>query len=391
MKKIAFLIPTLKNGGAERVVSNLSLNLPKTVEHDLIVFENASIDYAHAARLIETNLSSKKSLLGKAYNVFLRVWKMIKIKNNEQYDTVISFMEGANFVNILSRRKEKVIVSVRLYIEKHENKQIGMILDYIIKKLYDRADLIVVVSKKLKELMKSKYRIDEKKIRVIYNPIDHKKINELSNEPIDNSEINIFSKKVIINVGRMETQKGQWHLLKAYAEIIKRMNDCNLVFLGTGTLEKRLKILAARLGISENVYFLGFKKNPYKYISKSDVFVLSSLAEGFPNAVLEAMECGVPIVSTDCKSGPRELLEPTMDINEKLTEIRECEFGILTPDFDFAFDIEKDLTHEEILLSEAIMDLLCDDDKLLKYRKKSKERAKDFYIENIVEQWLEII
>ena len=390
--KIAFLIPKLKGGGAERVISNLSLNLPKEIEQHIIVFERNAVEYSHCAKIIETNLSSRKSIFRKGINIILRIIKIREIKNNEKYDVVISFLEGANIVNIFSRRKEKVIVALHNYLKENEDKLIGKLMSFIIKHSFNKADLIIAVSRQLEKRLIDEFGIKENKIKVVYNPIDHKQIELLKYEDIPPEEKAIFNARVIINVGRIDTIKGQWHLIKAFSIIRKQLENIHLVFLGEGNIESELKDLCTYFGIEKDVYFLGYKENPYKYLYNSEIFALSSLSEGFPNVVLEAMACSLPIVSVDCKSGPREILEPSLDISETILDTRKSEYGILTPQFDSKVDVNnRKIISEEYELANALIDLLNDTPELKKYRRKSEERAHDFYVESILEKWLEIL
>ncbi len=118
--------------------------------------------------------------------------------------------------------------------------------------------------------------------------------------------------------------------MKAFS-IIKDKVHAKLVIVGNGVLEKELKDEAAKLGITASVFFCGFQHNPYKFIANADCFVLSSLTEGFPNVLLEALACKKTVVSTDCQSGPRELLSPSSDPSLQVQKGYEvAEFGILT-------------------------------------------------------------
>ena len=107
--------------------------------------------------------------------------------------------------------------------------------------------------------------------------------------------------------GRLESQKGFKYLLEAFSKVSAKI-EARLAILGRGSQMDELKRLSEKLGITSNVVFLGFQKNPYKYLANGDLFVLSSLWEGFPNALAKAMACGIPVVSTDCPSGPSEII-----------------------------------------------------------------------------------
>ena len=119
----------------------------------------------------------------------------------------------------------------------------------------------------------------------------------------------LFSFPVVINVARLEEQKGQEYLIRSFVRIKKEIPLTKLVILGEGHLEHKLRDLAKGLGLEQDVVFLGWQKNPFKFLAYSKVFVLSSLWEGFPNTLLEAMALGLPVISTDCPSGPNEIIK----------------------------------------------------------------------------------
>jgi len=141
-------------------------------------------------------------------------------------------------------------------------------------------------------------------VKTIYNPIDFQQVHKMSHEDDDLD----FSHPLIIGIGRLEKQKNFSLLIKAFS-IVAESVDAQLLILGEGSLSSRLKKEALDLGVSERVQFLGFVDNPYKYLKKSDVFVLSSLWEGFGNVLVESLAVGTQIVSTDCQSGPSEILD----------------------------------------------------------------------------------
>ena len=182
-------------------------------------------------------------------------------------------------------------------------------------------------------------------------------------------------------------------MIKAFAKVKKVIPNAKLVILGEGELEGKLKQLTQKLDIKEDVYFLGFQKNPFKYISKSKVFVLSSLHEGFPNALAEAMACGIPVISTDCLSGPREILAPD-EVNKSDIEynLNYNRYGMLLPVCDGNFNLSNlSLTKEEEMMADTIISLLKDKDLRNHFSKQAMIRIKDFDIKNIIKQWESII
>lgn len=196
---------------------------------------------------------------------------------------------------------------------------------------------------------------------------------------------------ILITAGRLVEAKGHEYLIRSFSKVRKN-KVCKLVVLGQGPLEGRLKSLVKDLHLNEEVLFPGFQKNPYAYFSESEIFVLSSLHEGFGKVLVEAMACGLPIISTDCRSGPREILAPRTNFLTEAKDIEIAEYGRLTPvPVGSCKGGREELTKEESLLASAMLCML--EDKKLRgdLHKKSVERAKSFDISKCVEKWLECL
>jgi len=181
------------------------------------------------------------------------------------------------------------------------------ILPYFMRIFYPLSDAIICVSKGVAEdLIKIiKYK---NKVEIIYNPAQNNRIYELMEESVNHPYFLNPKIPIILAAGRLVRQKDYPTLFLAFKLIIKKM-PARLVILGEGSEREKLEKLVLQLGISENVVFLGYQKNPYKYMKNASIFVLSSIEEGFGNVIVEAMACGTPVVSTNCKSGPGEIIE----------------------------------------------------------------------------------
>lgn len=388
-KNIAILVPQLAGGGAERVASNLLLHLPdEKYNKFLIVFDDKKIDYPYKGKLINLDTAATTNPLGKIKNFIKRIYRLRKVKKIYNIDTTISLLSSSNIVNILSRQNDKVIVSVRNYISKSSEGFYGMLYRLLIKILYNKADLVIAVSNLVKNDLISSFRIKDDKIKVIYNPYDLEKIRKLASEEIEIEYQEIFKFPTIITVGRLTKQKGQWHLIRAFKKVKEVLPDVKLVILGQGELEDYLKKLTIKFELEKDVYFLGFQKNPFKYINRSTIYVFPSLYEGFPNALCEAMACGIPVISADCKSGPREILAPETDITRETKELEYGEYGILVPVCDgHMYDYNDSITREEQILSKSIVELLENQALLKQYSIKVLSRIKDFEQEIIIKLW----
>lgn len=390
-KNIAILIPKLADGGAERVASNLSIHLNENKFNKYIfVYDANEQTYEYGGKLINLKAKAINNPLGKIYNLFKRVIKMRKLKKTYNIDITVSLLSGPNLVNILSKRDDKVFLSVRNFISKSSKGFYGNIFKFLIKKLYNKSDKIIPVSKSIADDLIKNYNIEADKIKVIYNPYDINKIEKLSQEEIDDEYKEIFKKPTIINMGSLSEQKGQWHLIRAFKKVKEEIKDAQLVILGKGELEEFLKKLANDLGLRNSVHFLGFQDNPFKYITSSDLYVFPSLFEGFPNALCEAMVCKIPVISSDCKSGPREILAPDKDKlkENQINEIEYVKYGILVPVLsDNIYSYRVELTQKEKMLGKTIVNTLDNRGLRNQYSRLGYNRVKDFSIRSIMNLW----
>ena len=390
-KNIAFLIPSLRNGGAERVLSNMSINLDEKFNQTIIVWDSNNIDYPYNGEIVDIQVFNKDSILENIGVLLKRIKEVKKYKKEKSIDTTISLLEGPNIVNIFSRKKDKVIISVHNFQSKERKGMYGKIFKFLIKHFYNKADYVVAVSSHIKKDLVENFNISEEKVKVIYNPFDIKAIESLMKEDIEDEYKFIFEKPVIINAGRLTEQKGQWHLIKSFYEVKKTNPDCNLVILGQGELEEDLKKLAKELGIEDSVFFLGFQKNPFKFIHNADIFALTSLFEGFPMCLAESMVCKTPIISVDCKSGPREMLYDDADISKCANKVEHATFGVLSCPFNDTTDFSTNINNEEKEFAKGLVELLNDKGLREEYHSKASKRVKDFDVANILKQWESII
>jgi glycosyltransferase involved in cell wall biosynthesis len=388
-KNIAIIIPQLAGGGAERVASNLSLYLPEDkYKKHIIVYDTEKMDYPYKGELLSINTKVSRNPLSKIKNYCTRIYKLKKIKRDYKIDISISLLTRTNIANILTKGNDKVIVSVRNYLTKSSTGFYGRINNILIKLLYNKADHVVAVSNIIKTDLVENFGINENKIQVIYNPYDIEKINRLAQEEIEEEFQEIFKCPTIITAGRLTKQKGQWHLIRSFKNVKKEIPNAKLVIIGQGELEDYLKQLAVDLNLEKDIHFLGFRQNPFKYISRSKVYSFPSLYEGFPNTLCEAMICGVPVISSDCKSGPKEILSPDSDINKEVANLTYCKYGILVPVCEEELISSKvELTINEKVLAESTIKLIKDIEISKMYSSLSVRRSNDFSYKKIISEW----
>ncbi|MCX8049068.1 MAG: glycosyltransferase [Methylohalobius sp.] len=221
-----------------------------------------------------------------------------------------------NIEAVLARQLAKV--PTRLVLSEHSHLSVGVdkiqqrlrLLAPAMRHTYPQAEAVVAVSRGVAEDLVRVLGFSLEQLKVIYNPVIDQSFRRRSLESVDHPWFREKSIPVIVAVGRIARQKDYSTLLRAFAKLNAR-RPCRLVILGSGKakVQRRLQELALNLGLTASVEFLGFKPNPLPYIANADLLVLSSLWEGLPTVLIEALACGTPVVSTDCPSGPAEILE----------------------------------------------------------------------------------
>ena len=392
MSCLYFLINSLAGGGAEKVL----LRLLDYIQPRRVFLVERDVEYRVNREILKVLSSHSKSTNPVIKTICIPLYAFRLSQEIQEDCIVLSFLERANYVNIFSKvfKRHRAIISVRM---DQLTGHVGVRrLNHLLSKLlYPRADLCVAVSCGVKESL-LKLGIPEEKIKVIYNPYPVEEIQQKAKEEIEE----VFkSFPYIITAGRLTKPKGQWYLLRVFRELKKDFPELRLLILGDGELKDYLYDLSQRLGLktylwdrdelSENfdVYFLGFKENPFKYISRAKLFVFPSLWEGFPNALVEAMACGVCVVSSDCRSGPREILAPDTDFRHQTDRPEFARYGVLMPVFEVKYLQDEPLSLKEMVWVDTLRKLLEDDALREDYSKRSKERAMDFHVNKIVQEW----
>lgn len=390
--KLCLVTSNLAGGGAQRVVSRLSAALAENYEIYLILHDGQRIDYPYGGQIIDLKTPVVKSAAGKLVNFLRRLVRLRRVKAELKPAAVISFMESSNFINLCSGRQGKTVLSVRNYKSQQGRSLLGRFFHLVMKVLYRRGDLIVVPAEGLKADLVDSFKLDAVKIKVIHNPYDLEIIAEKAAEQLPGQFAEVFKEPVLLTAGSLVRQKGQGHLVRAFSEIRKSRPGLKLIILGEGPLRPYLEELIAGYGLEEDVFLPGFQANPFQFMAGSAIFVLTSVFEGFPNVLVEAMACGLPVVASDCPSGPREILAPGSDFSLQAEQVEYAPYGVLSPaGSGQLYSARKPLSTAEKMLGQAVLALLDDQELCESYRLKSKERAGDFSSGNIVREWVKVL
>lgn len=396
--KILIIISTLTGGGAERAVSSITTNLPANVEADLLLNSISEKDYPTNANIITLNMKPriKKNIIYHLFAFIKRIHLIKELKKKNKYDGCYSFLESANFANILTGKKYcKTIVSVRNNLSQDPDTKYKYLINPIAKILYKKADFVIALSNGVRADLIRNFHLKETTVKIIYNGYDVNLIKEKSKCVID-SDIQTFIDKssfCFVSTGRHVNQKGHWHLIRSFTEVLKHHPNARLILLGQGPLTNYIQSLITNYGISDNVKLLGFIDNPFRVMSKCDAFVFPSLFEGFGNVAVEALSCQLPVISTDFRSGAREILAPFTSLENMIDkEIEITDYGILTPVFSGKQYVCTDpLESAELYMVEA-MNLIMEDEFLYeKLKINSTKRANEFSIHETVENWLSLL
>ncbi len=378
-RNLLLLVPNLGLGGQERVAVNTSYVLGDTYNITMAVFTLQGSVYHAACPIIDLNIPSSRSRLKKIYNVLRRVRALKQLKRELNIDATISFGTTANIANSLSKVADRIIISIRGYAELASSFQ-GKLIDKIV---YRRADIIACVAEKMARDLMETFHIPENKVVTLYNPYDCDKIVELAKLPVTIE----IKHPAIVTMGRLEKVKGFRHLIRAMEMVRQEVSEAQLIIIGEGEERQELEYLTANLGLSQHVIFAGFQSDPHSYLAKCDLYVLSSINEGFPNALVEAMACGLPSIATDCNSGPREIFTEDY-LGVVSSGIEYCDYGILIPPFESDISNQPEL---ERLLSKAIIALLKDKSLRIEYSHRSQQRARFFSYEAYKNKIIKVI
>ncbi|MCD8503275.1 MAG: glycosyltransferase [Bacillaceae bacterium] len=362
-QRVLFFIYQMGGGGAARTLLNIINNLDRDKFMPLLVTLNFNGTYETELKEDVQFIKLETKRLSRA------IIPLAKIIKEESVDLVFSTIPRVNTIAILATKLARN--GAKSVIREADNLGGNFKTNLQLRGfglVYKLADQIVSLSEGVKDNLVKRYKVKRDDIKVIYNPVDLAQINEkITTGKIDEHHQSLYqtTDKIIITAGRLVPQKDQQTLLQAFAKVNREVSS-RLLILGEGPLKDQLASLAKELKVEGRVHFLGFQSNPYIYFEKADLFILSSLHEGFSHVIAEALATGTPVVSTNCKSGPEEVLN-------------YGEYGLLCNVGDADQMAEK-----------IVKVLKLDTDERNKVISKGLERAKHFDARKIVLQYEQV-
>lgn len=379
-KRLLLIAPSLKQGGFQRVCARTALLLKDNFEVSVLIFDGTEIAYTLGdIPVYNIDIKAQPGIANKIVNVFKRVQEVKKLKREKKIDISYSFGMSANLINVLTHVGDRVWCGMRSYIDL-ETKTLRLVCR--------RSHKVIVCSKVLEAYIKERY--PKTNTVTVYNPFDVEGLLQEAQEEIDSEDKEFFEKEspIVAAMGREDVLKGYWHLIKAFSHV--KVADARLCIIGNGEFLAE-KQLVKDLGLEDRVYFTGGKTNPFAYLKYADVYVMSSIHEGFPNALVEAMALGIPVISTDCETGPAEILAEDFARIKGVKGIEYAEYGVLVLVMTATPNYDADVTEpEELILTEAITSFLQDKELCKKYIKQEADRVKEFSTQRYVNAFIEL-
>ncbi len=351
---IAFITNNLKAGGTEHVVSTLANAWAEQGRSiTIITFSSASADFyplhKHITRVSIGHVGKKNNAVPALFQMFSRVIRLRRVLRKTSPECVVSFLPVANSVTLLAAYGLpcRVILSER---NDPARQRLGWFMERLRKRGYARADFVAANSRGVCRALQA--YVPPEKLACIKNPLV---------VPDGGKKANLAGNTVLI-VASLTRQKAHDILFRAFARISNRIPDWRLAVAGDGPLKDELVSLSQSLGIADRIDWLGTVSDPFAYYRAASIFVLPSRYEGMPNALLEAMACGLPVVVSDASPGPLEYVEHEVS-------------GLVVPPED------------EKRLADALVRLTGDEELRQRLGRKAQKSIKGCTLDAVLSQW----
>ncbi len=335
------VIDHIATGGAERILIDYYHHLINN-GHNVTIFclsgNKSQSKWTEGINVTYGSNSDENNLIRKTIQQINLFFKLKKLSKVNKADVIFSFLEKSNLLTIAIPTNAKKIVSVHNVLSIQYTKIKSSLTRKLVYKMiqcgYNHCTNVIAVSKQVKDDLIESFKVKSKNIYIINNYVDRNQIQIKSTEEIKDYEFNINT-RYIINIGRFSDQKAQWKLIKAFSIAInKGLKNTKLILMGHGEYTENLKHLTNKLCLSDQVEILPFNINPYKYMHKASLFVLSSIFEGFPIVLAEASSLNIPYL------GSRKAIPEEMFDDKSFWE--QCIFDISYKDKDFSTNINED-------------------------------------------------
>lgn len=411
--KVLFFVADLYRGGVASVTCNLLRGLAADNGFDISVCIYQDVPICHdlpsEVRLYRLNVPLSRTHgytplrrmargLSRYPGISVAFFRLLKLVRDIRPNIIVSMSGVLNILNIClapfqREWKGKAILVDHVYRCKQllsssfATMTSGRLLELLAPFFYSRADAAVCISRLIGQQQAQELAVHQDRIWYIPNPIDTARIQRQGDQHLG-GYAELFGARVVVTAGRLTTQKGHWHLIRAFKQVKDRVKDARLLVLGAGELDRYLNLLLSDLGLQGDVVMTGHVRNPFNLISNATVFVFPSLWEGFGMSLVEALACGVPVISTDCCSGPRDILAPDTDFCKQAREPEFAQYGVLIPRLSGKFYHSADpLDRTEQMLADTMVSLLTNKSLRQHYSIAGARRARDFAVNVVAESW----
>ncbi len=397
---ILIIIPNLGRGGAQQVFRDQLQFFSSDFNVIGCVFNwDDTFSDDRQANILSLEIPAGKNWFTKIIRFLQRVSSVRKIKKKYHIDFAISHLEGADYVNILSKRKEKVVCW--LHGSKAFDENIDGALGRLRKKIlipitYRFSDQIITVSDGIREELINIFGIPTHKLLTIYNGFDLNTIFAKAVQYLSPPYEDLFNNhEILITHCRLSRQKNLFALIDIF---ISTQSQCQLklMILGDGELREEILQYCGSYNLriysfwkkdlpfhsDYDIYFMGYERNPYPFLNRAALYIMTSSWEGFPLSLCEAMASGVPVMSSDCYTGPREIIAPGLDSKQPVLQPIVAPYGVLMPL----------ATKEKIMVwADTLCTILKDTPLRRQLKEKGKDRVLAFDRKKIRAQWLNLI